>query len=341
MTADAADKGDGTDRRPFRLIQHALERAEPGDVIVLADGVYHQNIRSVRSGEPAAPITIQGSGGAVVHGDGSSGRIVEINHDHLVLDGFTVDGLVGDPSARSSYRDKLVYVTPTEPGDYVIGCKILNLRLRNAGGEGVRLKLSKDCEIANNVITNVGVYDFQFAGGGKNGEGIYIGTSPRQLDWNPDHRTDDSSRIHVHHNFIDTNANEGVNSKEGTHDLLIEFNTVTGQRDEDAAAVNIQGDHTVVRFNELRNNRGAGVRLGEGTPVGDGTPRGRHNSVYGNVLHDNAHSGVKIMADPQELVCGNLVSGTSPAVRGVSSFDPTAPCPATTPTSPTVGHDRN
>lgn len=53
-------------------------------------------------------------------------------------------------------------------------------------GECVRLKnFVVNANIADNTIQHCGMYDFEFAGnsttGGKNGEGIYIGTSSNQV----------------------------------------------------------------------------------------------------------------------------------------------------------------
>lgn len=316
--------------RIVSTLQQALDRAGPGDVIRLRPGVHVAGARTVRDGAPDRPITVTGPRKAIVVGGGSTGRVLQVRHDHIVLRGFTVDGL--DPGAPpddpDSYRDVLVYVTPTEVGDRVVGCRLLGLRLQRAGGEAVRLRLARDCEIADNRIVGTGIEDFALGGGGKNGEGIYIGTSPSQLDRLPGGVIDDSHDIHIHHNLIRTRANEAVNTKEGTHDVLIEHNLVVAQRDPDAAGINVQGDRTTVRHNWVRDTDGAGIRLGESTATPDGQPRGRDNVVVGNVLRDNDVGGLKLMSGPQGTICGNDVRST-PAVLGPWSdgVDPTEACP--------------
>src|SRR5262245_36933233 len=77
---------------PFKTIQKGLDVAQPGDTIILADGVYLQDAVSRRNGTADAPITLKGSAAAVVKGGGAA-RIIEINHDYMTLDGFTIDGL--------------------------------------------------------------------------------------------------------------------------------------------------------------------------------------------------------------------------------------------------------
>lgn len=49
-------------------------------------------------------------------------------------------------------------------------------------GECVRLKnFVSNSQITDNTIEHCGVYDYQFNEGKKNGEGIYIGTSNKQV----------------------------------------------------------------------------------------------------------------------------------------------------------------
>src|SRR5262245_44879089 len=86
---------------PLRTIQSALDRVVPGAVIHLAAGTYTEAPRTVRDGTAASPITLRGPGGSsnasargltVVSG---TGRILNIDHSHYRLEGFTVDGEPG------------------------------------------------------------------------------------------------------------------------------------------------------------------------------------------------------------------------------------------------------
>src|SRR5262245_32873126 len=98
------DHNSGTSQAaPFLQIQRAVDLAQPGDVIVLAAGVYRQDVVSRRSGSPDAPITIRGSTTAVVQGAGSD-RVIEINHSYITLEGFTINGLWGVADSASGYR---------------------------------------------------------------------------------------------------------------------------------------------------------------------------------------------------------------------------------------------
>ena len=94
---------------PFQTIQKAINTAGAGDTIELASGEYRQDVISQRDATADAPITITGPADAVVKG-GGNGRVIEINHSYHTLKGFTIDGLYGDRTKTSGYRDILIYV---------------------------------------------------------------------------------------------------------------------------------------------------------------------------------------------------------------------------------------
>ncbi len=317
-----ANRGDDW-RSPLRSIQRALELAGPGQRVSIAAGDYLEDLRSVRDGEPGAPISLLGAPGATIRGAGRA-RVVEIRHSHLVLANLDVDGEVPRRGGGVEYRDKLVYLMGRDESG-VTGVRLLNLRLRNAGGECVRMKyFAHRNELAYSSVHRCGIEDFELGGGGKNGEGLYIGTAPEQLDRNPTATRDASNDNWVHHNRFDTRGNECVDVKEGSSGNVIEHNGCTGQRDPNAGGVSLRGSRNVVRFNRIHGNRGAGIRLG-----GDGERDGVENDVYGNVLEGNGYSAFKVMREPQRRICGNLVgSGGGRVVRGRhgASVDPTAPC---------------
>ena len=43
VSAQAADRGEGTREKPFLTIQQAAELARPGDEVVVLPGVYREN----------------------------------------------------------------------------------------------------------------------------------------------------------------------------------------------------------------------------------------------------------------------------------------------------------
>jgi hypothetical protein len=320
---------------PLRTIQRALDLAQPGTRITLAPGVYKQDIRSVRDGLPSAPITLAGPADAVIKGAGSA-HVVEINHDNITLQGFTIDGLWGDPNQAAGYRDKLLYVLGKQPRDGVSGLRVLGMTFRNAGGECVRLRyFAQRNEIAGSTIATCGVHDFRFGAGGKNGEGIYIGTAPEQRGdgKNPTADPDQSSANWIHNNSFDTQGNECVDIKEAASANLVENNRCTGQRDPESGGMDARGSGNIFRSNEIFGSAGAGVRLG-----GDTAADGTGNDMYDNRIHDNKSGGIKFQRQPQGRVCGNLMAnnaGGDAVGSYASAFHPAAACPAPGAPTPT------
>ncbi|CAN5873539.1 right-handed parallel beta-helix repeat-containing protein [soil metagenome] len=295
VEADAGPSGDGTTQRPFGSIQQALERAEPGQTVQVGPGTYRETIRSVRPGRPGAPITIAGRD-AEIAGDDDVNHLVEITHDHLVLEGLEL-------------RDASTLV-------YLAGAsetRILDNDIHDAEGECVRIKYqSVGNEVAGNRITDCGVEDFDLDDDNKNGEGVYIGTAPEQLDDNPTDEPDESNANHVHDNEIDVPA-ECVDVKEYARANVIEANTCTGSQDPDGAGLSSRGIGTVFRANTSSGHTGAGIRLG-----GDTDDDGTDSVVRDNVLRDNDGYGLRVVTEPQRLLCGNEVSGNG---RGAVNDD--------------------
>lgn len=309
--------------QPLQSVQQALDLAQPGDHILLGAGEYWEDLRSIRSGESEAPIHLIGSSGATIKGAGAS-RVIELNHSYIMLSNLTIDGRIGTGEQSEDYRDKLIYVMgENESG--VTGIRLYNLVLKNAGGECLRLKyFAHNNEIGYSYFFNCGVWDFQFNDGDKNGEAIYIGTAPEQLHRNPTSVPDISDSNWVHHNTFDTRGNECVDIKEGASHNLIEHNDCTGQQDSNSAGMNSRGNYNIFRFNYIWGNIGAGIRLG-----GDTADQGIYNQIYGNTLLDNEYSGLKIMASPQTLLCGNTIrSEHNRIIRGkyAHGIDPRQSC---------------
>lgn len=311
---------------PLKTIQLALDRAQPGNTISLAAGIYQQDFTSRRDGMPDAPITITGLTNAVVQGTGRT-YIAEIQHDYITLEGFTLDGLWSSAQRKDGYRDKLLYVLGTRPQDGVMGLRVLHMTFTHAGGECVRLRyFAQKNEIAYSTFINCGVYDFRFDGGGKNGEGIYIGTAPDQRSdgKNPTDDPDRSSNNWIHHNSFNTQGSECVDIKEGSTGNIVEYNTCTGMQDADSGGFDARGNDNTFRYNHSSGNAGAGVRLG-----GDNAQDGIDNHVYGNYLHDNGTGGINIQRTPQAQVCGNSIADNADGnITGSQEahVDATAPC---------------
>lgn len=301
VAAGAAEGGDGSAQRPLSTIAAGLAAARPGDTVRVGAGTYRTPVTTTKAGRPDAPIRIVGSG-ARLEGEGE-GRLVQILHSHVTLEGFDL-----------SNADKLVWVQEAT------GVRILGNVLHDAGGECVRLKyFAAGNEVAGNHIAACGLRNFDLGADRKNGEGIYIGTAPEQLDRNPTRRPDASSLNRVHDNVISTPA-ECVDVKEAATGNVIERNLCTDGADPDGAGLSSRGRATVFAGNVSTGHAGAGIRLG-----GDNSNDGTLSVVRGNRLSGNRGYGLKVQRLPQGLICGNDAGGNQHGGTN-GPIDPASPC---------------
>jgi hypothetical protein len=301
VSAAAAPGGDGSAERPFRTIAEGLNVAQPGDSVVVGPGTYRDPVVTVRAGRPDAPLQIVGDG-ARLEGNGE-GRLFQILHSHVTLQGFRLSG-----------ANHLLWVQGAR------GVRILQNHLSGAGGECMRLKyLSSGNEVGWNHIEDCGRQGFNLSTGKKNGEGIYIGTAPEQLDRNPTSVPDASDDNWVHDNVISARA-ECVDVKEAAAGNRIEGNTCSGSQDPDSAGFSSRGRATVFSENTSTGGAGAGIRLG-----GDAEADGILSVVRLNRLTGNKGYGVKVQRQPQTLVCGNDTTGNGQGPSNAPG-DPSHPC---------------
>jgi hypothetical protein len=66
QNAQASDEGPGSAERPWKTIAKAAERAGAGDVVLIRDGVYHEQVVVRNSGTEQAPIRFEAAPGAHV-----------------------------------------------------------------------------------------------------------------------------------------------------------------------------------------------------------------------------------------------------------------------------------
>ena len=59
VDASAQADGDGSASRPFRTIQQAADRVNPGDTVQIAPGIYFETVRLKRFGSPGSPVTFR------------------------------------------------------------------------------------------------------------------------------------------------------------------------------------------------------------------------------------------------------------------------------------------
>jgi hypothetical protein len=75
----------GTEKRPWRTIQHAADTVAPGDTVLVLAGTYDERVMIKISGEASRPVTFQAQGTVTMKG-------FTVHADHVTIRGFDITG---------------------------------------------------------------------------------------------------------------------------------------------------------------------------------------------------------------------------------------------------------
>jgi parallel beta-helix repeat protein len=289
-------------------LKAAILDAQPGDTITMADGIYADTMTSgnynasfaaTADGTAANPITLTGGPGALIDGNGPSGRygfyLNGANYWNLV--GFTVanasKGILLDGSSHNFLE---------------------NMHVSNVGDEAVHFRaFSSDNVIKNSQISGTGKSSEQF------GEGVYIG-SASGANWGihtgglPD--TSDRNIV-IGNTFSDFTA-EGIDVKEGTSSNYIANNTfegssLSGQNSADSW-IDLKG-----RCNFVENNVGTNTLL-DGFQVHNVYQNWASYNLFRNNVANVNNTGYGFALDYNSLGLGNLVECNNVVTGAGSGF---------------------
>jgi parallel beta-helix repeat protein len=190
----------GTAAKPWCTIGYAVGHISSGSTLQVRQGTYNENVTITGpAGSAAASTLIQAYPGDTVtlRGPGvDSGRIMITNTSYITFDGFKI----------TNYNQGLF----VESAHHIT---IKNTEISFVGQEG--LNIHHDSSFV--TVDNCSVHDtrqWQF-----NGEGIYIGTSSAGPD-------DHTNNVTIRNTTIFNTNDEGIELKPGTHDCLLEGNTL-------------------------------------------------------------------------------------------------------------------
>ncbi len=96
VAVDGADENPGSDLLPWRSIAYAATQAQPGDLVVVRPGTYHEAVVLARSGTAGAPIVFRGLPGALMVSPDPARSLsafdVGPNLSYITLQGFDLGG---------------------------------------------------------------------------------------------------------------------------------------------------------------------------------------------------------------------------------------------------------
>ncbi|RFA22539.1 hypothetical protein B7R23_02625 [Subtercola boreus] len=273
-------------------LRTALVNAGPGSVIKLAPGTYRGGITVTTSGTSANPIWICGPRTAIFDNfNVASANGVFINTASYVnLAGFSIQ----------NFRKGVVLSSASH-------ISVADLAINNVGNEAIKLRYGTvDSIVIGNVISKTGLVDSVY------GEGVYIGTSPK--DWCDVYacKADMSDRNWVIDNTISGTTADPIEAKPGTSGGVIRGNHVDGTALIDVSTIMaIKGKQYFVADNVGTNGKADVGFFSAETEVAG---YGRNNSFARNTVSvPKGSTGIYVGTNAGNVVdCTNsvLVSGS-------------------------------
>jgi len=233
-------------------LRSAVAAAVPGTAIRLAPGRYTGGITVTRSGTSSDPIWICGPRTAVL----DNGNVQSKNG--VLLDGVRHVNVAG--FAITNFRKGVV----VSSSDYA---SVADLYVRYVGEEAIKIRYdSTNTVVVANTIISTGNVEPEY------GEGVYIGTSPKQwcavFDCNPDQ----SNSTKVIGNDISGTRADPIEAKPGTRGGIIRGNKIDGRSlTAVTTLMAVKGNDYLVTDNVAVNGPGEdGVFAGQTEVVGYG-----------------------------------------------------------------------
>lgn len=250
-----SDLNDGSEPRPWRTLQHAVDTALPGDTILVAAGTYRESPTVSRGGRRAAPLTIRNaSGGRPI----LIGKL-RIEASDVVVAGLAIDG--------GELRDGVVVHVSGGRRVTLVGNDVS--RSPRAGifvGEGAR-----DASVLANAVHDNGRL--------RKGAGIALGRG---------------AGASVESNVVFDNHGAGIQVYPDFDRAVINQNTVADNSEAGVlvGGEDTTSDATAIVNNIVVFNGGQGIRTFWGGPVGTENAA-NNNLIFGNGEDDISRDGMK------------------------------------------------
>ena len=269
--------GNGSATSPWCTVTYGVGHISSGDTLYVKSGTYNENLYiSGPAGRASAPTVIQACPGGTVtlRGSGTNSDRVKIaNTSYITFQGFII----------TNYNQGLFI----DNSNNII---VRNCTVHDVGQEGIHPNSNSSyITIDSCTVFDTGVWRY-------NGEGIYIGGIGTN---------DNTSRVTVRNSTVYNTTDEGIELKPGTHDCLIDGNT-------------IHHNNTV-----SNGYNGAAIEVDESTITGESWPSNPSHVVRNNIIHDvGPGSGAALLnsgirAGTGVTVYNNLIYNINSAGYGI------------------------
>jgi parallel beta-helix repeat protein len=279
-------------------LEAALDTADPGDTIRVADGTYSDNFVAERSGTAQAPIFLCGGPGAVLDGGSvTGGYVLHLDHvSHWRLVGFT---------ARNGQKGVML--------DGSSNNVIQGLTVEDIGDEAIHLRAaSSSNSVIGNTVRRTGLRRDEF------GEGIYVGSARSNWSVHSGGGPDRSDGNLVQGNVIGQTGAESIDIKEGTTGGQVLDNVMDGSGMTGAdSVIDVKGNEWLIAGNLAAHGAKDGIQTHR---ILDGW--GARNTIRTNTIGidgTGVHVYVHDAAITQNVVaCDNHDVGGGPATSNVA-----------------------
>ena len=305
----------GTDAAPWRSIQYAVDRAQPGDTVLVKGGTYRERVDINTSGRSDAWLTLKAAPGATVVLDGSSlsftdwwhGLVDIQNVSYIRVEGLRVQhgqwGVIVRGASHIEIRDNATYDTVRsgigvwQSSDVKVDGNSVELAANNGSQECISIAESSSIEVTNNEVFNDGAGDV-------GGEGIDIKSG--------------SSNVLVRGNHVHDLDELGIYVdafERHSHDIIIEDNLVNDCKGYGIAIGNEEGgllENVIVRNNVTYRNSSMGIVLYDWMPGFSHPVRNVlivNNTSVGNSPDGGWGAGIAVLnGDARGVVIRNNIS---------------------------------
>jgi hypothetical protein len=302
--------------------------------IHLAPGRYNEEVVTRVNGTATRPITIEGDDTGFVATARQRtvlmgvGRIFSVNNSYYHLQGFSIEGEPTIPTTSyptdlgvaNAFKDRMaakvvdstmIFVGASDTVSGVHGIVVDDMFLSGAGGDCIRLRNDASHNtISNSTIQWCGMLAKASATAAyvyHNGEGVYIGTSPKSTD-QPDYADDASHDNLVQGNVIHTYGSECLDVKENaTRTIFIDNDCADNSEplSDYGSNIELRSYNNSIVHNRISGSAGYGLKLASDGPQ----YRQGGNIVKGNVFSADAGASiVNKQTTAQGAVCGNILS---------------------------------
>ena len=197
----------GTEAHPWCTVQYGVGRITGGATLYVKNGTYNEAFTiHGPAGTSAAHTIISAYPGyaPILRGSGfGSGRMKITGTSYIDFSGFIItnnnQGLYIDDDAGTG-----------TPPDHITATDVT---VHDVGQEGIAIR----GDTTNLLLNRVTVYNTGRNGTSSNGEGIYIGGG---------NAPDNTNAVTVQNSVIHDTQDEGIELKPGTHDCIVEGNTL-------------------------------------------------------------------------------------------------------------------